>query len=314
MKPQIALFTETKLAGNVGFKVEGYTFCGKSGKTKNCGGVGILVKDDLKHIITPHEPFHDIELFWVSIRQKNKKPIYCGIYYGKQESCSVQDMKNEMEKLCEEILEKKKDGEILFFTDGNAKIDILSEGFSRNGRLLSNVVSECELDIMNLSDKCAGKITRLNRGKRDEKSAIDFVFTSQEISHYVAEMLIDEDENYLLKGKAPTDHNSIIVKLNMSDIIKETNQPKVVKWRLSAPDELWNEFDKKLMNSKSECLQIMENPNNDLDTNYEMFTNKINQIACATIGKTTIRPNRGIRESKAIRELRAKKKVCQERI
>ena len=108
LNPQIALFTETKLSANVGFKLEGYTFCGKGGKSKNSGGVGILVRDDLKKVITPHEPLHDIEMFWVSIQRENKTPIFCGVYYGKQESSSNDEMKQEMEKLCEEILDKKK--------------------------------------------------------------------------------------------------------------------------------------------------------------------------------------------------------------
>ena len=74
MQPHIALFTETKLTGSAGFRIDGYTFCGRGGKTNNSGGVGVLVKNDHKRIVTPHEPFHDIELYWVSICQKKKDP------------------------------------------------------------------------------------------------------------------------------------------------------------------------------------------------------------------------------------------------
>ena len=269
-----------------------------------------MVRDDQKHIITPHESLHDIELFWVSIQQKNKRPIFCGVYYGKQESCTNQDMKLEMEKLCEEITEKRKEGEIMIFTDGNAKINILNEGISRNGRLLLEVINECELDILNLTDKCKGRITRLNRGKKDENSAIDFVLTGQEITHTVQEMLIDEDEHFLLKGKAPTDHNSIVLKLNMNDAIKRKSLPKVVKWRLTAPENQWADFDEKLRNSKTDCYQILLDPKNDFDTNYKIYTNRIEEMARETIGKTTINPNRSNRESRAVKELRSEKRFA----
>ena len=112
------------------------------------------------------------------------------MYYGKQESRNTkEEMKKEMEKLSEEILDKRKEGEIIIFTDGNAKINILNEGISRNGQLLMEVIDECELDILNLSEKCSGKITRVNRKKREEKSAIDFVLSSREVTHTVKEIL-----------------------------------------------------------------------------------------------------------------------------
>lgn len=47
----------------------------KRGRDKKaCGGVGILVHDDVKHIVTPHEAQRDIELIWVSVRRKGQKP------------------------------------------------------------------------------------------------------------------------------------------------------------------------------------------------------------------------------------------------
>ena len=309
LKPQIALFTETKLEGNAGFKIEGYTFCGKGGKTKNSGGVGILVRDDNKHIITPHESLHDIELYWVSIRQRNKKTIYCGIYYGKQESRNtVEEMKQEMDKLTEEILDKQRNGEIMIFMDANAKIDILNEGVSRNGRLLLNVIEECELDVINQTEKCTGKITRVNRSKTDEKSAIDFLLTSRNITHEVKEMIIDEDGNFLLSGKSPSDHNSIVMTLHMEDNFERTTQPKVVKWRLSAPDELWNDFEQRLHDTRSKSSEIIHNNDGTIDSNYATWTREIEKIAFGTIGKTTIKPCKQNRESKEIKELRLKKR------
>ena len=178
LKPQILLFTETKLS-TPSFKIEGYTFCGKSRSTNTNGDVGILVSNEIKKHTTPHEPIKDIEIFWISIQREGNVPVYCGVYYGKQESRnSNEQIKKEMDDLCEEILDKKREGEVILFMDANAKIGILNENISRNGRYLLNVVEECDLEIINMSEVCEGSVTRVNRKKPDERSAIDFVMAT----------------------------------------------------------------------------------------------------------------------------------------
>ena len=108
IKPQLALFTETMLKSQCGFQIEGYTFIGRSREKKSSGGVGILVNDEIKDVITPHETTKDIELIWVSIKRKQQKPIFVGVYYGKQESRNNRnEMLDEMDKLSEKIQDKK---------------------------------------------------------------------------------------------------------------------------------------------------------------------------------------------------------------
>ena len=53
VKPQIALFTETMLKNGSGFNMDNYTFFGKGREKKLCGGVGILINNEIKHLITP---------------------------------------------------------------------------------------------------------------------------------------------------------------------------------------------------------------------------------------------------------------------
>ena len=50
----------------------------------------------------------------------------------------------------------KKEGEIFLAMDGNAKLGILGEAPSRNGKLLSQVFSNTGLILMNNSQKCKG--------------------------------------------------------------------------------------------------------------------------------------------------------------
>ena len=166
MKPEIALFTETMLKGTSSFNIDGYTFCGKGREKKACGGVGILVHNDVKHIVTPHETQRNIELMWVSVRRNGQRPIYIGVYYGKQETRNNRnEMLSEMDELSDEIQEKKDEGEVMVFMDGNGKIGILGEEISRNGRLLLDLFEENNLEVMNLSERCEGAITRVNRKK-----------------------------------------------------------------------------------------------------------------------------------------------------
>ena len=84
----------------------------------------------------------------------------------------------EMDKLGEEIHEKKAEGDVILFMDGNGKIGILGEEKSRNGKMLLDVFEECELEVMNLSDKCIGSVTRVNREKNEERSTIDFLLVT----------------------------------------------------------------------------------------------------------------------------------------
>ena len=204
-----------------------------------------------------------------------------------------------MDDLCEEILDKKREGEVILFMDANAKIGILNENISRNGRYLLNVVEECDLEIINMSEVCEGSVTRVNRKKPDERSAIDFVMATNTISSAISEMIIDEEGKNLLQGKAPTDHNSIILKLELNCLVKQRCQ-KITRWRLSAPEENWKQF--------RQGLDQLNNQQNTSDISYETWQRQIENVAFHTIGKTTIKLNQPKRESNELKDLRKEKR------
>ena len=307
LNPQIALFAETMLNTQNGFSIEGYTFCGKSRPKKACGGVGILVKNEFKHLITPHETAGDIELIWVSIKRKEKKPIYVGVYYGKQETRTRNDMLEEMDILSREIHDKKNEGEVILFMDGNGKIGLLGEDVSRNGEMLMQVFNECELEIMNKSEKCEGAVTRVNRSKTSERSAIDFVLASEYIEEKIERIIIDENCDFALKGVSLTDHNSFIMNLDIENGTPE-QCGKVTKWRLNAPVEKWNSFENVLRQNSGVCKDIMEQDDVDINVKYRNWKSFVERQALETIGKTTYRPNGKPKESTLIRTLRVEKR------
>ena len=307
MNPEIALFTETMLKGTSGINLDNYTFCGKGREKKACGGVGILVYNRIKHVVTPHESLRDIELIWVSVRRKNQRPIYIGVYYGKQESRNNRnEMLLEMDQLSDEIEEKKKEGEVILFMDGNGKIGILGEEISRNGRLLLDVFEEKELEVMNRSDKCKGAVTRVNRKNKDEASAIDFLVVTEDIEPQIEEMTIDEDGEYLLQGTAPSDHNTFLLKMSIQCIDNQVRK-NAVRWRLGAPVEKWEAYEEDLTERSLECARIMERKR-DIDADYEKWKNEIKTAAFNTIGKTTMKSGGKRNESAIVKSIRSGKR------
>jgi exonuclease III len=107
-KPEIALFTETMMKDAISMKIDGYSFCGKARSEKGCGGVGIFVKNEIKHMTSPHETTKPIEIIWISIKRHDKKPLFIGVYYGWQESrVSKAEIEREMEFLADEIIQMK---------------------------------------------------------------------------------------------------------------------------------------------------------------------------------------------------------------
>ena len=67
-KPHVFLLTETLLPTNSGIQITGYTFFGKSRQNRKGGGIGILIRDEIKNLISLHTSERDIEIMWISVR------------------------------------------------------------------------------------------------------------------------------------------------------------------------------------------------------------------------------------------------------
>ena len=71
LNPHIFLLTETQLRSDTGINIPGYVFFGRKREGRIGGGVGILVRNDLKNQVGHHSPTRNIELLWVSIRNQH---------------------------------------------------------------------------------------------------------------------------------------------------------------------------------------------------------------------------------------------------
>ena len=312
--PQIFLLSETQLRTNTGINIEGYVFYGRKREGKFGGGVGILVRNDMKHNVACHVSVRNIEIMWVSLRRKQSAPLMIGVYYGKQETRTAKnDIEHEMALLKEEILEMKNEGEVLLTMDANAKIGILGEEISRNGEKFLKVIDDTDLIIMNRSELCKGKITRKHTKKETEISAIDFVLATRETKTWITEMIIDEDEMWKITGKNPSDHNTILLSLYIPCVDKGKTL-KTITWNIKANDDKWNEFTNEIRRRTDNAANIITNNDEDMERKYKKFCNEIEVAARKTIGKTTYKENHTFKDSQAVSDLKKKKRMMKDEI
>ena len=276
--------------------------------------MAILIRNDKKHNIACHISERNIECMWISVRRSNSPPLFIGTYYGKQETrTSIKEIESEMLLLKEEIIEIQNEGEILLIMDGNAKIGLLNEPISRNGRYLLQIIDETNLHIMNKSSKCDGKITRKNTKNNNEFSAIDFVLTTENTEPSVRNILIDEDGLFKIKGKDETDHNSIIVKINIKQIDKQ-KPIKMTNWNIRAGPNKWEEYEKQIKNITNGATQILMDTSIDFKKRYKKWYSLFENTARKTLGKTTIKEQKKITISPELLNLNQEKNTLKKRI
>ena len=154
--------------------------------------------------------------------------------------------------------------EIILTMDGNAKIGLMGEEITRNGKMLLEVIKNMNVVIINGSEKCKGTITRKNTKKESETSAIDFVIASRTAEQWINEMNIDEDGVMKIKGKNETDHNTISIDINIKNIDR-TKKIKRTEWNVNAPTEKWQEYSNELRKRKEEAEMVITNDKIPID-------------------------------------------------
>ena len=313
-QPQVCLLTETQLRSNITQHIQGYTLYSKKREEKQGGGVAILIRNDKKHNIACHISERNIECMWISVRRSTCPPLFIGTYYGKQETrTSIKEIEREMQLLKEELIETQNEGEMLLIMDGNAKIGLLQEPISRNGRYLLQVIDDTNLQIMNKSNKCFGKITRMNTKNKNEFSAIDFVITTKNTEPSIKNITIDEDGLYKIKGKNETDHNSILVKININKIDKHKPM-KTTNWNIRAGPNKWNEYEQQIKKITTNATQIITDTKIEFKQRYKKWFNLLENTARNTIGKTTIKEGKKISISAELKTLNQEKNALKRRI
>ena len=216
IEADIIAITETKLNTVRNINIPGYKWIGRPRLNKEGEGVGVFVKQEITQSMTIHKIGEDnLEIIWIRMCLRKKKELYIGVYYGKQETRTLkEELINEVIDIASQIKKiQEKSDNILLVGDFNAK---LFDGRSRNGRIMDKeLIKPLNLTILNRNEECIGKWTRKNTSNDTERSEIDYAITTENMWHSVRKMVIDEEEEFKLKGKKPSDHNTMIIKLEL---------------------------------------------------------------------------------------------------
>ena len=103
----------------------------------------------------------------------------------------------------------------LLLEDFNAKVGNEEHGIinaehhvSRYSALLRDVIKHFNLEILN-NKTAERKWTRINFNNTNEKSIIDYIICKNKLTKHIAEVIINEKQEFTLTGKKKTDHNII---------------------------------------------------------------------------------------------------------
>ena len=247
----IIALTETKI-GKITPDTPGYHWV-NGPRDLNGGGVALLIREDIQHLIKkpPELEDQDQEIKWIEYTS-GKNKVYIGVYYGPQEKVSEEEAERQYSQLTTQISQLHKKGEVILVGDFNAKLeinnDIVKQKISRNGKYMHRMLKETGMTPKSL-EADIGNWTRVKRKDTNERSVIDYIIMTEKLAEQTKYLEIDEIGTNRLKGKAETDHNTIIAELDLNisnKIIKETiyNTKNKNNWE-KFNNELADRYDEK---------------------------------------------------------------------
>ena len=272
-------------------------------RTKKGGGTAIAVHESLKPKLI-EEYSDEFELLVVEVETKeNNIRIISG--YGPQENIEEEKrvpfflaIETEVEKA---TLAGKS---IIIETDANSKLGskyIPNDPHeqSPNGALLAAIIERQNLILGNGSPKCRGTITRLRTTtNRTEKSAIDMIMFSNDLTKHLVSVHIDEERKHVLSKIHKTkrgvkvkesDHNSIITEFDCQ-IIKDTDEKKLELYDLKDKD---SQVKFKAYTTETNMLSsIFNKDSDDIDTLTCRLIKKINGSIAINFKKKRVSTNK----------------------
>ena len=271
-------FTETNLRPKDGITIPDYILKAKSREHREGGGLCFLIRKSISHLIsTITQPATDtIESSWLKINHHNQ--IYLGVFYGHQESDPKPLVDHEYRQLTEQINRyRTQEAEVILVGDFNSRINLETlEPTSRNGASMMQMVATTSMQVLNATPKCKGTWTRASQND-GQNTTLDYALITPATYPKVQQMTIDEEGLFRLEGRKPTDHNSIMILLNLPNKPAPSPPPKY-NWKMSAQTQ-WPTFQEHI---------TQELPNYDnmqsLQHNYNMWQEATIKSAHIVIG------------------------------
>ena len=191
--------------GKTPLPITGYSWYNKPRK-EGGGGVAIAVRDDIHPHTNRVQNLEDQsqEIIWVELSGSNKR-VYVGCYYGKQESHNVEEVKREFSQIQTQFIKLSKKGSVILTGDFNAKLRIELENVgiiqqqSRNGEFFQETLDNSDAYPVSIhADK--GLYTWVNRPNPVQRSVIDYIVISDNLTNKVNSVVVDEEGILRVRG------------------------------------------------------------------------------------------------------------------
>ena len=114
-------------------------------------------------------------------------------------------------------------------------------------------------------------------------------------------MKIDEDGLYRISGTKESDHNTILLKLEMKNGKVITEKKEIM--RLNAPPEKWKRYEENLKEVREKYETLLWEPTINISEKYQKWVQQIDEMARRNIGTIKIKEKMGIRTSAKLCEL-----------
>ena len=300
IQPEILALCETKL-GNCGKLKKSFPDYELVNRITKQGKGGLLIAIK-KHFFfncmdVTSSPNKDIMVVRLGLSDTSAIRLILG--YGPQENEPAEDRAAFITELSVEVQRCIDHGDSpILIGDLNGKLDV-AEGEilpkSPNGRLIHDFVSNYGLSIINFTEKCTGKWTRVTR-TTGEKSVLDYVITNSLIAESIVEMVIDEEclmcPFHVKKEKGKevvkfTDHNSILLKLAIEPPERRKEEPQL-RWRIN--DEGRAALQEITQENNYHPPALEQNPQD----NYNILEKEINTLAGRCFSKVKVKAKKSV--------------------
>ena len=221
--------TNSKREGSFNKYLTGYGVIDMVKEGSNNGGGILLAYNQSKFTnAMVMELNDDNTILSVKLSLSNGDSIIITVIYGYQETENAMKVK-EFYELVDSICKNFSKQHHVIVGDLNAKIGLHNQTVSRNGRKLLEVIKKRNLSVINGTDKCEGKWTRIPPNGTSPPSIIDYVITNNWEEKRIEKMLIDEERRWALRvfskdETCPSDHVSIFVEYRVENFFLKDNK------------------------------------------------------------------------------------------
>lgn len=263
----IIAVTETKLKSKPN-KINGYQWKFKPRKNRDGGGVAIAIREDIWKQTREVKLLEDQnqEILWIELNMKNKRKVFIGTYYGKQESQTKEVIEREFSQILTQIISLKSQGDIILTGDFNSKLEVnkdtVKQEQSRNGRIFNEMIKESNLYVASLH-ATKGNWTRTDRIDRQKKSILDYILISQALKDKTQHLIIDEEGHFKARSKSKkySDHNTMAISIEL-----EHEETKTFRTKFQFDDmQAWKQVNE----------EVYKNLKTSEDSEYQKFNQVI---------------------------------------